>query len=143
MSNYQALFEPAEEGGFVVTFPDFDFGITQGDTEAEAMEMAADALALTIESYMEKGKLLPTPVQGRGRKDRAIRLPALQAAKVELYRLFTAAGIPKNELAARLGIHKANVDRLFDLNHHSRLDHIEAAFEALGKTITIEVQDAA
>jgi antitoxin HicB len=143
MSNYEALFEPAEEGGFVVTFPDFEFGITQGDTEAEALEMATDALALVIESYIEKGKPLPVPVHHRGRKFRAIRLPALQSAKVELYRQFVAAGIRKTDLATRLGIHKTNVDRLFNLAHHSRLDHIEAAFEALGKTISIDVQDAA
>jgi len=35
---YPALFEPAQEGGFVVTFPDFDWGITQGETEEEAHE---------------------------------------------------------------------------------------------------------
>jgi predicted RNase H-like HicB family nuclease len=28
---YPALFERAEEGGFVITFPDFEWGITQGD----------------------------------------------------------------------------------------------------------------
>ena len=59
--NYQAQFEPAEEGGFVVTFPDFDFGVTQGDTGNEALEMAADALALVIESYIEQVKPLPDP----------------------------------------------------------------------------------
>jgi len=143
MANYQALFEPAGEGGFVVIFPDFEFGITQGDTEAEALEMATEALALTIESYIERGKTLPPPSHHRGRKYRALRLPALQSAKVELYRQFAASGIRKSELATRLGIHKTNVDRLFDLSHHSRLDHIEAAFEALGKTITIAVKDAA
>ena len=57
--DYQALFEPAEEGGFIVTFPDFEFGITQGDTEAEAREMAEDSLALVIESYIEQGNLSP------------------------------------------------------------------------------------
>jgi antitoxin HicB len=41
MLQYLALFEPAEEGGLVVTFPDFDSRITKGDTEEEAMEMAA------------------------------------------------------------------------------------------------------
>jgi predicted RNase H-like HicB family nuclease len=28
---YPALFERAEGGGFVITFPDFEWGITQGD----------------------------------------------------------------------------------------------------------------
>jgi antitoxin HicB len=46
-------------------------------------------------------------------------------------------------LARRLGISKTNVDRLFDLKHHSRLDQIEAAVKALGKELTIDVRDAA
>ena len=46
---YPALFEPAPEGGFAVTFPDFDWGITQGDTEEEAIANAREALALWFE----------------------------------------------------------------------------------------------
>ena len=141
--NYQALFEPAEEGGFVVTFPDFEFGITQGDTEQEALDMAADSLALVIESYIEQGKPLPHPMHRRGVRRRAINLPALQAIKTELYRQFIASGLRKIDLARRLGIPKTVIDRLFDLNHQSRLDQIEAAFAALGKRLTVEVQDAA
>ena len=141
--DYQAIFEPAEEGGFVVTFPDFDFGITQGDTEEEAREMAADSLALVIESYIEHGKALPSPIARRGRKYRTIPLPALQAAKAELYRQFTASGLRKIDLARRLGIPKTVIDRLFDLNHHSRLDQLEAAFATLGKRLAVEIRDAA
>ncbi len=61
-----------------------------------------------------------------------IRLSALQAAKASLYLAFQASGIRKAELARRLGIPSANVDPLFDLNHHSRLDHIEARSSSLG-----------
>ena len=141
--NYQALFEPADEGGFIVTFPDFEFGITQGDTEEEAREMAQDSLALVIESYIEQGKPLPEPVHRRGRQYRSIGLPALQTAKAELYRQFMASGLRKVDLARRLGIPKTVVDRLFDLNHHSRLDQIEAAFAALGKRLAVQIEDAA
>jgi hypothetical protein len=38
---------------------------------------------------------------------------------------------------------KTNVDRLFDLRHRSRLDHLERAFRALGKELRVEVRDAA
>jgi antitoxin HicB len=72
-----------------------------------------------------------------------VRLPALQGAKAELHRLFLGSGLRKTELARRLGIPKANVDRLFDLRHHSRFDQIEAAFRALGKEIQIQVGPAA
>lgn len=42
-----------------------------------------------------------------------------------------------------MGISKGNVERLFDLNHHSRMDQIETAFRVLGKTLTLDVRDAA
>ncbi len=35
---YTAVFEPAEEGGYVVTFPSLRGCITQGDTLAEAWD---------------------------------------------------------------------------------------------------------
>ena len=47
------------------------------------------------------------------------------------------------DLARRLGIPKTIIDRLFDLNHHSRLDQMEAAFAALGKRLAVQIEDAA
>ena len=140
---YPALFEPAEEGGFVVTFPDFGWGVTQGDTEAEAREMAADAILTMMEEHIRQGEAIPRPTHPRGKRYRFIRLPALQGAKAELYSAFLASGIRKAELARRLGIPKTTVDRLFDFANHTRLDQIEAAFAALGKRIAVEVKDAA
>ncbi len=70
-----------------------------------------------------------------------IRLAALDAAKVELYVAFQASGMRKAEFARRLGIPKTTVDRLFDLDNHSRLDQMEAAFAVLGKRLSIEVED--
>jgi len=49
MEPYLALFEPdPKAGGYVVTFPDFGYGVTQGENEEEAMEMALDLLMSTI-----------------------------------------------------------------------------------------------
>ena len=140
---YAAHFEPAEEGGFVVTFPDFDWGVTQGDTEEEAREMAADALLTMIREHIRNGEALPAPRRPKGRKYRLIRLPALVGAKAELYSAFLASGMRKTELARRLRIPETTVDRLFDLANHTRLDRIEAAFRVLGKQIVVEVRDAA
>jgi len=144
MLEINALFEPDnEKGGFVVTFPDFPWGVTQGDTEEEAIEMATDAIALVINELIKRGEEIPHKSKARGRKYRIIRLPALQAAKTELYRTFSASGIRKSELARRLNIPKTVVDRLFDLSHKSRLDQIEAAFRALGKRLTVQIDEAA
>ncbi len=143
MNEYLALFEPAEEGGFVITFPDFEWGVTQGDTEEDAVEMAIDALEMIIADHIEKGQPLPRMSRPRGRKYRIIHLPALSAMKAELYRAFRESGIKKADLARRLAIPAANVDRLFDLRHHSRLEQIEAAFRAVGKELTIGTRSAA
>ena len=140
---YPAIFEPAEEGGFIVRFPDFDWGVTQGDTQQEAEEMAGDAIRTMIRELIRQGKEVPRPSKPRGRKYRFIRLPALEAAKAALYEVFRSSGVKKAELARRLDIPKTSVDRLFDLDNHSRLDQIEAAFAALGKRIAVEAQDAA
>jgi antitoxin HicB len=41
---YTAVFEPAEEGGYIVTFPAIPDLATQGETLDEARAMAADCL---------------------------------------------------------------------------------------------------
>src|SRR6476660_7711486 len=115
---YPALFDDdtkATDGiGFVVTFPDFAWGVTQGDTEEEAREMALDALLLMIEEHIRKGEAVPQPSRPRGKKYRMIELPAMESAKIELYNAFRAAAVTKAELARRLEIPKTTVDRLFD-----------------------------
>jgi antitoxin HicB len=138
------LFEPdTEKGGFVVYFPDLPKGVTQGESEADATDMAQDAIGLILGELMKRGEEIPQQRKMRGRRYRAIHLPAMQDAKVELYRQFRASGLRKVDLARRLGIPKTVVDRLFDLNHHSRLDQIEAAFAALGKRLAVQILDAA
>ena len=140
---YPARFEPEDDGGFVITFPDFDWGVTQGDSELDGRDMALDALLIIIRENIRNGEIVPHPSKPRGRKYRMIRLPALASAKVELYQAFLTSRIRKSDLARRMGISKVNVDRLFDLNHHSRLDQLEAACKVLGKDLAIHIRDAA
>lgn len=56
---YTVLFEPAEEGGYVVTCPSLPGLVTEGDTLEEAREMAADAIRGYIEALAKQG--LPIP----------------------------------------------------------------------------------
>src|ERR1019366_1517447 len=143
MLSWQALFEPAEEGGFVVTFPDLGHGATQGESEAEAMEMAADFLVCVIADVIASGEPLPEAKRRAGKKYRAVVLPALAAAKAELYRAFLASGVRKAELARRLGTSKGNIDRLFDPLHSTRIEQLEAAFSAIGKRMEMQIHEAA
>ena len=56
---YTAVFEPAEEGGFIVTFPAIPGLATQGETMDEARAMAADCLRAYLESLRKDGEPLP------------------------------------------------------------------------------------
>ncbi len=56
---FTGVFEPAEEGGYVVTFPAIPGLVTEGDTLDEARAMAADALQGYLEILREDGRPLP------------------------------------------------------------------------------------
>ena len=56
---YTVLFEPAEEGGFVVTCPALPGLVTEGDTLEESRRMARDAIRAYLESLRKEG--LPIP----------------------------------------------------------------------------------
>ncbi len=56
---FTAVFEPAEEGGYVVFFPAIPGIATQGETLEEARAMAADAIQGYLELLQEDG--LPIP----------------------------------------------------------------------------------
>ena len=60
---YTVLFEPAEEGGYVVTCPALPGLVTEGDTLEEAREMAEDAIRGYIESLSKDGKPLPSDIE--------------------------------------------------------------------------------
>ena len=57
--SYTAVFEPAEEGGYVVTFPAIPGLATQGETLDEATAMAADCLRAYLESLALDGEAPP------------------------------------------------------------------------------------
>ena len=58
---YPACFYPCEEGGYTVTFPDLQGCITEGDTLAEAVDMAIDAASGWLLDEVENNKTLPKP----------------------------------------------------------------------------------
>ena len=132
---YPARLKAEPEGGFTVTFPDFDVGVTYGSTHEEALRQAADLLETIVANYLAEGWDIPVPSAARGRP--LATLEPLVAMKVALYRAMRAAGVTKAELARRMGIAPQQVQRLFDTNHASRVDQLAAAFAALGRRLVV------
>lgn len=134
---------PDENGDIVVSFPDVPEAHTFGETRADALRHASDALDAALSFYVDSGKDLPVPSKPRSKKIPLVGVCALSEAKLQLYTAVRASGVRKSELARRMGISKTNVDRLFDLNRSSRFEQIEAAFHAIGKRLVVSVEDAA
>ena len=64
-----------------------------------------------------------------GKKDAAV--------KVMLYQGMRDQGVGKAELARRLGWHLPQVDRALDIQHHSRLNQLDAALGAIGRQLYV------
>lgn len=58
---YPAVFTPEEDGGYLVRFPDVEGCYTDGDSLADALEMANDALCLMLYGCEVDGTEIPAP----------------------------------------------------------------------------------
>jgi antitoxin HicB len=56
---YTVLFEPVEEGGYVVTCPSLPGLVTEGDTLQEARANAAEAIRGYLETLAKDGLSMP------------------------------------------------------------------------------------
>lgn len=75
--SFTVLFEPAEEGGYVVTCPALPGLVTEGDTLDEARRMAEDAIRGYLESLTKDGVSIPS--------DKELRLdPVKEKVRVSL-----------------------------------------------------------
>jgi predicted RNase H-like HicB family nuclease len=63
--SFTVVYEPAEEGGYVVTCPALPAVVTQGETLEEARAMAADAIHLVLQGLIEDGEPIPADLIAR------------------------------------------------------------------------------
>jgi antitoxin HicB len=59
---YSVILEPQVGGGFTVTVPALPEVATEGDSEAEALEMAKDAIALVLDHRRRRNLPIPSDI---------------------------------------------------------------------------------
>jgi antitoxin HicB len=133
---YLIKLEPDDDDTLLVTCP-----ATFGEDKADAVRRARDAIEEALAARIGDGMDIPA-LASRSRA-RAVALPLMAALKVALYRSLREAGLTRAELMRRLGWNRESVDRLFRLDHASRLDQLEAAFKALGRSVDVSIKRAA
>jgi antitoxin HicB len=137
---YAARITP-DDAGFTVTFRDIPEALTSGATREEALEMAADALALAMDFYFEDRRPVPLPSNAK-RGETRVALPASLSAKVLLLNEMIVQQITPAELARRLHTRPQEVNRVIDLGHTTKIDTIAAALVALGKRLQFTLAPA-
>ncbi|WP_077664595.1 MULTISPECIES: type II toxin-antitoxin system HicB family antitoxin [Rodentibacter] len=134
---YPAIFEPDEKSGYVAHFPQFG-GFTQGETIEETKEMCEDLLISYLEDYFDMDKEIPMPDKVQ-KGQYAIALPTLMVAKVLLHNELVKRNINKASLARLLDASPAEVQRIMNLRHNTKINTIDRAFEALGKQLKLSL----
>jgi antitoxin HicB len=127
--------ELTPDGKFLmVTFPDIPEANSQGDSVADALKMAADALETALDFYFDAGRPVPAPSKPK-RGQHTVELRASVAAKVLLLNEMSSQKVRPSELARRLRVTRQEVNRLIDRRYTSKIDGIAGALKALGKTL--------
>lgn len=86
----------------------------------------------------------PLPVASDAQPDeRMIALSGLGMAKAALYDAMNEQKVGRAELARRLRWHLAQINRVLDFRHASKMEQIEAALAALGLRLVVDVARAA
>ena len=135
---------PDDNGTLLVTCPAFPEVTTFGEDQAQARLHAIGAIEEAIAARISDGDPIPAPATDaaiRRHKGLWVKLPLMTSLKAHLYVALREADMTRAQLARDLGWHREQVDRLFRLDHASRLDQIEAALAKLHQDVDIRVRD--
>jgi antitoxin HicB len=136
---YRVNLEKDDNGTLLVTCKALPELTSFGDDEADALAHATNAIEEALAARIADDQDIP---ESDTKGPHLVRLPTLTALKVELYRQIRKEGVTRAELVRRLHWNRESVDRLFRLEHNSKMGQIESAFKAIGRDIDIEVRAA-
>ena len=140
--NYPAEIERDEDGRYVVAFPDFGWGATDGATRDEALTEARDLLRELIAGTMREGKDLPEPSRASKRRPLVVP-PVATALKAALFASFRNAGMSRRQFARELDVAESEVRRMLNPDHATKAATIDRALRCLGKHVSVTVGEAA
>ena len=136
--NYPVEVECDEDGRFVVVFPDFGWGATDGATRDEALAEAKDLLRELITATIREGESLPAPSQA-GKQNPLVVPPVQIALKAALYEAWREAGISQRRLARDLDVAESEVRRMLNPEHSTKATTIDRALRRLGRRAAVIV----
>jgi len=135
---YWCVLSKDDEGGFVVTFPDFPEAVTQGEDLAGVVLAAEDCLDEAIAWRIKARESIPLP----SKKPRGRAVPvtpgSLMQAKATLWTLMNAHEVSPAQLAKLMGRPRQDVTRILSPRHGTNHRHLDEAFRALNHRLVLQ-----
>ena len=135
---YPANIKRDEDGQFLVTFPDFNWGGTEGDTREEALIEAKDLLRELLTTTMRKGQDFPPPSRPTQRRP-LVSPPAEIVLQAILYSSIREVEGSIRELSRTLDVSRGEIKRYLNPDHLTQISTIETVIQKLGKTLIVTV----
>lgn len=136
---YKLVIQPDEDTWFV-TSEDFPEVTSFGRTTEEACHNGRSSIEEAIAGRIADGKDIPHPMMDTDGKGHFVEVPMMVYLKSALYMIMRGKGMTRADLQRALGWpHREQIDRLFRLEHQTKLDAIQEAFKALGAPLRIDV----
>lgn len=142
MFDYPVTIHTDENPGVALTCADLPEFNSAGDDIDDALCEAVDGIESALSIYVDQRRVIPAasaPTQGQ----RIVHLPAVTVAKIVLWNEMMRRDMRKADLCRLLGVSQTQGDRLVDFLHTSKMEAVERALAALGKRLSISVQEAA
>lgn len=137
---YQCHIKKQEEGKFLVTFPDFEEALTEGDSLEEALFNAEEVLTLTLDGRMAEGMSIPIPNQQDAKlKHFYLIYPSLKVQSALLVRLMRSDK-SLAEMARSLETSWPSASRLEDPHHWSSLRQLNRVAEIFGTRLVLSFE---
>ena len=138
---YPVELTPDDNDTLLVTCPLLPEVASFGSDRTDALRHAAEAVEEAVAARLSRWEDIP--VADPSEMTESVRLPLAVSMKVLLFLVCRSRDITRAELARRLGWHREQVDRLFRIDHNSRIDQLEAAFKAAGEPFEQAIKRAA
>ncbi|MDM3811106.1 hypothetical protein O9501_02565 [Proteus mirabilis] len=139
MFNYPATSHFDEESEtYEITYRDFDnihaVAYTEDDIELEA----SDILHVGLEEFISSKMPIPMPSEPQS-GDFIVYLPPISCLKIALHNAMLTTKTKKADLARKMNLNSAQIERLLDINQTSKIDSLEQALYLLDYHIAISV----
>ncbi|MCD7059483.1 type II toxin-antitoxin system HicB family antitoxin [Pelagibacterium xiamenense] len=137
---YEVVLEPDDNGTWLVTAPAFPEVVSFGEAQEDACRNARNAIEEAIARRIAHGEDIPAPLDKTTGRGWFVEMSALVLLKSALYMIMREKGWTRADLMRALDCKREHVDRLFRLEHNSRLDSLEDAFRALGHPLRFDMK---